>query len=396
MTEATHVTRTANAAAQAVRSAKAAKSDFSFGIEEEYHLVRLETDELADAPEAFIDACTDAMGDQVSTEFLKSQIEIGTRPHSSFSEARLELAALRTSIATVAREHGLAPVAAGTHPLSRRKGLSPTNSARYAELADALGGAVRRLVVCGMHVHVGLADDDLRIDIMNQARYFVPHLMVLATSSPFWEREATGLKSFRSVILDGLPRTGLPNRFDGFTDYTRTVQVLTAAGVIEDASKIWWDLRPSSKYPTLELRALDVCTDIDDAIAIAATFTCLCRMLHRLRAQNLSWRTYPVFLINENRWRAQRYGVEGSLVDFGRNALVPYSDLLSEILDLIAEDADALGCTAEVAHTRTIVARGTSADQQTRAYDEMVAAGQSSDAALRAVGAHLRTATIAT
>ncbi|MEL6226471.1 MAG: glutamate-cysteine ligase family protein, partial [Pseudomonadota bacterium] len=199
--------------------------------------------------------------------------------------------------------------------------------------------------------------------------------MVLATSSPFWEREATGLKSFRSVILDGLPRTGLPNKFANYNDYLRTVEVLTAAGVMEDASKIWWDLRPSSKFPTIELRALDVCTDVDDAIAIAATFTSLCRMLYRMRARNLSWRSYPAFLINENRWRAQRYGVDGSLFDFGKNALVPYSDLIEEILELIGEDAEALGCRDEVERARRIVADGTSADRQVRAYKTRRAEG---------------------
>ncbi|MEO1694441.1 MAG: glutamate-cysteine ligase family protein, partial [Pseudomonadota bacterium] len=237
-------------------------------------------------------------------------------------------------------------------------------------------------------------DEDMRVDVMNQVRYFIPHLMALATSSPFWERENTGLKCFRSVLLDGMPRTGLPVDFDSFNEYRRTIDVLIAEGVIEDASKIWWDLRPSTKYPTLELRALDVCTDVDDAIAIAAVYVCLCRMLFRLRRFNMRWRNYSVFLINENRWRAQRYGIESTLFDFGQSALVPYAQLLDELLDLIAEDADALSCTDAVQHTRTIVARGTSADMQRKMFAEKTDAGAAPEDALQAIARELRAQTL--
>ncbi len=247
----------------------------------------------------------------------------------------------------------------------------------------------RRLVICGMHVHVAIEDPELRIDIMNQARYFLPHLLMLSTSSPFWMGRDTGLKSFRLALSKQSPRTGLPGRFNGWGEYAQAVQVLVDAGVMEDASKIWWDLRPSAKFPTLEMRITDMVTRLDDAVAIAAIYVCLARMLYRLRRDNVGWRTYPVFLLEENRWRAQRYGVRDSLFDLGKGTLVPYRDLLEEILELTAEDADALGCSAIVARTRSIVADGTSADRQLAVHARTLAGGADSEAALRAVVDHL-------
>jgi carboxylate-amine ligase len=238
-------------------------------------------------------------------------------------------------------------------------------------------------------VHVGIEDDELRIDLINQARYFLPHLLVLATSSPFWEGEDTGLKSWRLAIFRELPRTGLPGRFGSFDEYRNTVDVLVKAKVIDDASKIWWDLRPSARFKTIELRVTDVCTRAEDALTVAALFQCLCRMLFRLRRNNQSWRTYPVFLLEENRWRAQRYGVGGTLFDFGKGELVPIAALMEEVLDLIREDAAALGCEAHVARARAIVANGTSADRQVACFRDATRAGASRDDALKSVVDHL-------
>lgn len=367
-----------------------AEPPFTIGIEEEYHLVDVATRALvAEPPVEMLAECEAALGPQVSPEFLRSQIEIGTRPCASFAEARAELRRLRATIATAAGRHGLAPIAAATHPFARAGQQAHTDKARYRALAEDLAGIGRRLVVCGMHVHIGIDDDELRVDLMNQARYFLPHLLVLATSSPFWEGEDTGLKSWRLAVFRELPRTGLPGRFGSFDEYRQTVDVLVQAGVIEDASKIWWDLRPSARFPTLEMRVTDVCTRLDDAITVAALFACVCRMLYRLRRNNQSWRTYPVFLMEENRWRAQRYGVQGSLLDFGHGALVPYAALLEEILELVAEDAAALGCLDDVRHARAIVAVGTSADRQLAAYRAALAAGAPQHDALLAVVDHL-------
>jgi carboxylate-amine ligase len=240
-----------------------------------------------------------------------------------------------------------------------------------------------------MHIHIGIEDDEQRIDLMNQLRYFLPHLLVLTTSSPFWEGEDTGLKSWRLAIFRELPRTGLPGRFNSWDEYRQTVDVLVRGKVMEDASKIWWDLRPSARFPTLEMRITDVCTRFEDSVSVAALFVCIARMLHRLRRNNQSWRTYPVFLLEENRWRAQRYGLEGSLFDFGRGELVPYADLLEEILAVIHEDAVALGCLDEVQGARRILAEGTSADRQLACFARTIEAGASRQEALEAVVDHL-------
>ena len=358
--------------------------EFTFGIEEEYHLVDRATRALAPAPPELMKACEASLGSRVAPEFLRTQIEVGTGICRSFAAARAELAHLRGTLARLAGEHGLAIMASGTPPL-QLGAAETTDRDRYNALAADLAGVGRRLVICGMHVHAGIGDDALRIDLMNQLRYFVSHLLILSTSSPFFDGEDTGLKSYRSAIKDALPRTGLPGRFESYDEYARTIPVLVDAGIVEDASKVWWDIRPSARFPTLELRAPDVCPRLDDAIAIAAIYVSLCRMLYRLRRSNQSWRQYPVFLLEENRWRAQRYGVGGSLLDLGKGELVAFRDLIEEIIVLVAEDAEALGCTAEIAHARRIVAEGTSADRQLASFERALATGSSHKAALEAV-----------
>ncbi len=220
---------------------------------------------------------------------------------------------------------------------------------------------------------------------LNQASYFLPHLLALSTSSPFWRGENTGLKSYRLAVFDELPRTGMPERFDSWGEYRRHVAVLTGAGLIEDATKLWWDLRPSERFPTLEMRIADSCTTIVDSLTIAALFRCLLRMLWRLKRQNQRWRIYARMLIDENRWRAQRYGTDRGLVDFGRGAIVPYAELLEEILVLIDQDAGHFGCRDEVSHAREILARGTSAHRQLAVFDQALAQGASRAQALAAV-----------
>jgi glutamate---cysteine ligase / carboxylate-amine ligase len=368
--------------------------EFTFGIEEEYHLVDLESRDLAAAPPGFMDACQKRLGDRVSPEFLATQIEIGTPVCRSFPQARAEIARLRQAIGEIAHGYGLAPIAAGTHPFADTVDLPTTDKERYRVLARDLAGIGRRMAICGMHVHVGIANPDMRIDFMNQIRYFLPHLLALSTSSPFWKGQDTGLKSYRLAIVDESPRTGLPGRLSSWAEYEQTVNVLVNAGIIEDASKIWWDLRPSVRFPTLEMRITDVATKVDDTVAIAALYVCIARMLYRLRSANLSWRAYPVFLLEENRWRAQRYGVQGQLFDFGAGSLVPFQTLLGELLERVAEDAAALGCEAELAHAKRIVTTGTSADRQSAAYVAAIETGKTVDEALRAVVDHLIVETV--
>ena len=359
---------------------------FTIGLEEEYLLVDKETRDLSnERAEAVLAACQKEIGDQVGPEFLTSQIEIGTSVCSNVAELRDELIRLRRAVIRLADNEGLAPIAASTHPFATWQTQHTTQRDRYVALAQDLQGVGRRLVICGMHVHVGIEDDALRIDILNQARYFLPHLLSLSTSSPFWQGENSGLKSYRLSVFDGLPRTGLPQDFGSFGEYRRTIDTLVKAGIIEDASKIWWDLRPSQSFPTLEMRITDVCPLLDDSLTIAATFLCICRMLYRLRRNNQRWRTYPIFLLDENRWRAQRYGMEKGLIDFGRGEVVPFDELLRELYELIQQDAEHFGCTDQVTHGFEISKIGTSADRQLQTYHACREAGEDHQQSLRHV-----------
>jgi len=359
---------------------------FTIGIEEEYLLVDRDTRALVvDPPKSLMSECEELIGEQVSSELLRSQIEIGTKVCNNIKEAREDLARLRKVIVDVTANHNIAPIAASTHPFSRWQDQKQTQKDRYESLTLEMQGAARRLVICGMHVHVGIEDDELRIDLMNQMSYFLPHLLALSCSSPFWGGRDTGLKSYRLTIFDALPRTGLPQRFASWSEYQRHVQILVNAGLIEDSTKIWWDLRPSARYPTLETRVMDVCTRIDDAIALAALLVCHMRMLYRLRTRNQRWRLYTPMLIYENRWRAMRYSFDEGLVDLARGVVVPFDELLEEMLGLVAEDAEALGCTEEVAGVRDILSRGTSAHRQLRDFEQAQATGKSVEDSLKTV-----------
>lgn len=374
-----------------------AEPEFTIGIEEEYLLVDRESRDLVhDAPQSLMDECEAELKSQVSPEFLQCQIEVGTRVCKSVRDAREDLGRLRRTIATRAAKHDLAPIAASTHPFALWQDQHHTDKERYTMLAKDLQHVVRRMLICGMHVHVCIGDEDLRIDLFNQLPYFLPHLLALSTSSPFWQGRNTGLKSYRLIVFDALPRTGLPPSFSSYGEYERTANVLVNAGLIEDTTKVWWDLRPSARFPTLEMRICDVCTCLDDAVCIAALFLCVTRMLYRLRRNNQRWRSYDRFLINENRWRAQRYGFDNGLIDLGRGEVVPYRDLIEELIELTAPDAAHFGCSAEVEHALTIVARGTSADRQIACFDQAREDGSGEEEALRAVIDQLITETAAT
>lgn len=362
------------------------RPSFTIGVEEEYLIVDPDTRDLVrDLPSGLMRQIEDILGTQVAPEFLRSQIEVGTVVAANVQEARADLARLRRTVADVAGDYGLAPIASSTHPFADWWHQEHTDKERYNELADDMGGVVRRLLICGMHVHVCIEDENLRIDLMNQVLYFLPHLLALSASSPFWHGLDTGLKSYRTSVFRALPRTGMPDEFAGWSDYRRHVDVLTGVGVIEDATKLWWDLRPSERYPTLEMRASDICTSIDDAMTIASMYMSLLSMLFRRRLENQRWRIYSRMLINENVWRAQRYGISDSLIDFAKGELMPYPVLLEELIDLVGEDADQLGCRAELEHARTIIDRGTSADRQLAIYRANVDGGSSEEEALDAV-----------
>ena len=369
---------------------------FTIGIEEEYLLIDRETLNLAaDPPKALFTECENLLGSQVAPEFLRAQIEIGTRVCTTMQEAAADLRRLRKTVSGVAEKHGLAIMAASTHPFAAWGEQKRTEKDRYNELAENLQGVVRRLVISGMHVHVGIDDDDLRIDLMNQVSYFLPHLLALSTSSPFWQGKDTGLRSYRLAVWDELPRTGLPEQFESFGEYNRHVQILIEAGIIDEPTKIWWDIRPSGRFPTLEMRICDLCPRLADTVAIAALYRCILRMLWRLRRQNQRWRRYANMLIRENRWRAQRYGCDGELIDFGIRRMVPFADLLEELLEMTRPDAEHFGCLTEIEHTRSILTHGTSARRQVQIYEAGLADGLAPEAAIRAVVARLVEETVA-
>ena len=361
---------------------------FTLGLEEEYLLVDRTTFDLAEAPEGLMAACKDKLQGKVSPEFLKCQIEVGTGICRSIDEARADLGNLRRTVAECAEAFGLAPIAVSCHPFADWKNQPHTDRDRYQQLARDLGGVGERMLICGAHVHVGLPEDHLRVDVMGQMSYFLPHLLALSASSPFWQGRDTGLASYRLTVFDNLPRTGLPPQFDSFGEYRRTVEVLIDLGIIEDTSKIWWDLRPSANFPTLETRICDVSPRLEDNLAIAALIQCLTRMLTRLRGLNQRWRLYDRFLINENRWRAQRYGVSEGLIDFGAAQVVPLPDLVNELIELTAEDAEALGCADDLDRLRAM-ARETSADRQRAVYRGVKDSGSDDGTALRSVVEHL-------
>ncbi len=369
---------------------------FTLGIEEEYLLVDKTTRDLVhEAPNDLMAACEKELEAQVSPEFLQCQIEVATQVCKTMAEARTDLAHLRQTIARLAGEHGLAPIAASTHPFARWTDQHHTDKERYNVLAKDLQVVVKRMLICGMHVHVAIEDEATRIDIFNQVTYFLPHLLALTTSSPFWQGLDTGLNSYRLIVFDALPRTGLPPEFSSYAEYERSTNMLMQTGVIEDRSKLWWDLRPSTRYPTLEMRICDVCTNIDDAIAVASLYVCLCRMLYRLRRKNQRWRAYSRFLINENRWRAQRYGIAQGFIDFGQGEIVDYDTLLEELLELVNEDAEFFGCKSALQQCRTIAKRGTSADQQRQTYNQAIKKGANVKEALQEVVDGLVKTTIA-
>jgi carboxylate-amine ligase len=362
---------------------------FTIGIEEEYLLVDKETFALAHAPDSLISACKQDLEDKVSPEFLQCQIEIGTGVCHTIGEARSDLAHLRRTVARHADSYGLAPIAASCHPFADWKDQHHTDKERYNKLRRDLAGVARRMLICGMHVHVGIPDEEMRIKLVNQLRYFLPHLHALSTSSPYWQGDDTGMNSYRLTVFDNLPRTGLPPYMKDWDQFSSTVQTLIDLDLIEDASKIWWDLRPSSKFPTIESRICDVAPRMEVTLTLAALTQCLTRMLWRKSVEGNGWRVVQNFMVAENRWRAQRYGVSEGLIDFGRKSLIPFPQAIDEILELIAEDALVLNCAAEVEAAKDILKDGTSADQQRRVHDAALKAGASRPEALKTVVASL-------
>lgn len=359
---------------------------FTMGIEEEYLVVDRETRDLIhEAPPDMMQKCSERLGEQVTTELMQCQIEIGTRVCGTVQEGRAELVRLRRGVSDVVREYGFEIIAASTHPFAQPLEIQRTRKERYDSLTAQMQEVARRLLISGMHVHVGLDGDEMRNDFIGQVSYVLPHFLALSTSSPFWQGRDTGLKSYRLAVWDELPRTGLPELFESYGEFQRHVGVLVRCGIIRDSTELWWDVRPSGRFPTLEMRIPDLCTRVEDAVCIAALYRCWLRLLYRLRRSNQRWRRYPRLLIEENRWRAHRFGMDEGLIDFGRGEVVPYPDLIDEIIEFVREDAEHFDCVAEIEHARTIVARGTSAHWQLDTFHKAVAEGADEHEALKRV-----------
>ena len=343
---------------------------FTLGIEEEFQIVDPTTRELKSHVSEILDEGKLLLGEKIKPEMIQSMIEVGTGVCANIQEARDDISKLRCIISSLARTKGLEIVAASTHPFSKWSEQEIFEHDRYKLLVDELQMVARSLLIFGVHVHVGIENVDRRIHIMNAARYFLPHVLAMTTSSPFWLGFNTGLKSYRSEVFKKFPRTDIPDHFESVQQFQSYVDLLIKMNCIQDGTKVWWDIRPHSKFPTLEFRICDIPTSVDDTIAVAALFQAIVAKLDHLIDRNLGFRLYHRRLIQENKWRAIRYGLDGMLLDLGKQKEVPVKDLIRELLDFVDDVVDPLGSRKEIEHIHTILERGTSADDQLRVFHE--------------------------
>src|SRR5687767_12637507 len=343
---------------------------FTLGIEEEFQIVDPKTRELRSHVVEILAEGTMLLGEQIKPEMIQSMVEVGTGICANIQEARADITNLRSVISSLARKNGLVIIAASTHPISRWQDQKIFEDERYELLVQELQTVARSLLIFGLHVHVGVPDRDRQMHIMNAARYFLPHVLALTTSSPFWMAHNTGLKSYRCEIFKQFPRTDIPDHFDSHASFQRYIDLLVKTGCIDNGKKIWWDVRPHPFFPTLEFRVCDIPTRVDDTIAIAALFQAIVAKLNSLIDRNLGFRLYRRMLIQENKWRAVRYGLDGMMIDFGKQKEVPTRDLIHELLDFVDDVVDPLGSRKEIEHIYKIMDRGTSADRQLQIYRE--------------------------
>ena len=336
------------------------KPSFNIGIEEEYQIVDPNTRELKSYITQLIEAGKRTLFEQyLKPELHQSIVEVGTDVCETPAEARSELVRLRRGVMELAQQSGLRIAAAGSHPFSSWMDQEITPYERYAGVKQDMQELAQRLLIFGTHVHIGIEDPEFLIHAMNVVRYFLPHVMCLSNSSPFWMGRETGLMSYRSIIFRNFPRTGIPRQFDSMAEFKSFVDLLVRTKSIPDASKIWWDVRPNAKYPTLEFRICDVCTRIDEAVCIAAIFQAIIYKIWKLRRDNLTFRLYPHAMVEENKWRAVRYGLGGNLIDFGKEVELPARELLHELLDwFIGDVVDELGSRKEVGYAYRIMEEG--------------------------------------
>jgi len=343
----------------------------TLGIEEEYQIVDPETRELTSYITEILESDHVVLREQLKPELHQSVVEVGSTVCETVQQARDEVMRMRRLVSEKVSENGLRIVAAGTHPFSAWSEQEITPLDRYIGIQEDLQEVASRNLIFGMHVHIGIEDREFLIDAMNVSRYFLPHVLALSTSSPFWQGRKTGLHSYRTINWRNFPRTGLPKQFLSWGEYEYMVETLVRSGSIPDSSKIWWDLRPNHSYPTLEFRVCDMCTRVDDVICIAGIFQAIVAKLWKLRRDNLTFRIYPEALIEANKWRAARYGITGNLIDFGKQSEFPAPDLITELVEWFLDDVlDDLGSRKQVEHVFKILERGSSAQRQMAVYED--------------------------
>ncbi|HXF54658.1 MAG TPA: carboxylate-amine ligase [Hyphomicrobiaceae bacterium] len=379
----------------AMRSATHPAEAFTVGMEEELFLVNeAELQCVEQMPEAFRLEAKAALGDHVKREVIGSMVELVTSVHHSLADAGEELRFLRTTLAQIAQRHGLALLACGTHPFANWREQRVTPKPRYDAVAESLGSLVKRVHACGLHTHVAVHDPEVRISVMNRIQRFLPILLALSTSSAFWRGEPTGLKSYRSAANDETPRNGLPTRFRDEEEFQRFVAKLTAAGYIPDQTFLWWSIRPSLRFPTLELRITDCCTQLGHAVALAALYRCLVHTLAGDPAIAAEWEDHHYLLNCENRWQAMRYGLEARLIEPVTGATETVATLARSLVRLLEPSALQLGCADELRSVEAILENGTSSDRQLRVYEEAMAQGASPAEATRRVAAEIAALTL--
>ena len=343
----------------------------TIGVEEEYQIIDPKTGELRSYITQILEEGKLTLREQVKAEMHQSMVEVGTEVCRTPAEARAELVKLRRHVMELAERNGLAIASAGTHPFSNWQTQEITPFERYVGVKNDMQDLAQQLLIFGTHVHVAIEDREFLIDAMNVARYFLPHVLCLSSSSPFWIGRNTGLKSYRSIIFRGFPRSGIPPRFKDWAELNSMVETMVKTRCIPDGTKLWYDVRPNWKFPTLEFRVCDVCTRVDEAVCIASIFQGIIAKLWKLRRDNMTFRVYPTELIEENKWRAVRYGLDGKLLDLGKEAEVPARELIHELLDWFLRDViDDLGIRNEVNYAYKILEGGSSADRQIRAFQK--------------------------
>src|ERR1044072_5001523 len=345
-------------------------ADFTLGIEEEFQIIDPETRELRSHITEMIEEGRMMLGEQVKPEMHQSMIEIGTGICNNIQEARADLIKLRRTVSNLAESKGLRIAAASTHPISSWKDQKITPDLHYEALIDEMQFLAQSLLIFGMHVHIGIDERESQIHLMNAMRYFLPHLLALSTSSPFWIGTKTGLKSYRSEVFKKFPRTDIPDYFSSWSEFDNYVNLLLKTHCIDKPKKIWWDIRPHPHFPTLEVRICDIPSRVDEVIALAALIQAIIAKLYKLYRMNMGFRLYRRALIQENKWRAVRWGLDGKLIDFGKQKEVPVRYLIHELLEFVDEGVDELGCRKELENVYTILENGTSADRQLRTYAE--------------------------